>query len=1411
MARSNSGFNFKSALLAVVAVILFASCFFTDAGAKTAFTTETCGAGGPQDLPQIRDDKKNLIVAGPCFVKGTLDHGKSLPFVFHNVNVINSGQLIFQEGNPIDFWAESILIENKGSLTAVSSNAIVGYGSRLTIHLWGAPGGADDDDVNVGIDCKTVQTDGPKGAGPCGIPNELWIANPGMADHLMMDKPTPPSHPKNKDCVHIGGYDVELPGNECFYQYEVQDLVDRKKGVKGYFGHKVLAVSFGGTLQLAGAKGSLFTPPKLKCIPTEAGNECNPSTTGKSWVRLTGVDKETSTIITLNGMVDWKQGDHIVVTTTDYLPGHSEEAVLAEGAKYDDVTKTAKVTLTAALRWQHNASVYALPPVDPTNGPSAEIGPQDDTNNRPDVVHAVDTRAAVGLLTRDIQIVSEGDTAQPDGMDNFPAKKGNYYGGHTIVRQGVALYQVQGVEFRRLGQGGAIGRYPVHFHMLRRTAQPVKSDDPPINYLKDCSINESMTRWVVLHATQGMYVARNVAYKSIGHGFYLEDATEIDNKVYANLGVMARAAVINDQNPRQVPGILADTSETKPANLDLTPYRSDFNHPTVFWIMNGWNDFQYNFAAGAATCGVCYWWLPGGNSGPSQYQHWDGYASQQIWDPAGDTSNDNNFPAAGYSPLKNFVGNTCVAAMTSFQTVGASNDCNGVPASGGTDLAAVPTKAPVPDYENVKTFDLYYPTVTGLHNATTCDVANVPGANCSAPPKPVCSNQAPSECAATVIDRYTTSFNWAQTNFAAVWLRPKWYLVSNSAITDVQTGGLNFVTGGGYSRSDVPVGFWAVVRKSAFIGHSQPYTNGNFPANPFASDAGPFNPESDPPLDCDNTTTGYCVSKAEGISFQLPPFPGQRLFNIYDGPAFQEDNFYLDVNTTTTDCHPGESGRCDNSKYPWTRNLGVLKDGQECYLPNAAIAWKQPNGFYYPPAFNSRKLWFENVDIRHFVVEPLFVFDPKDPYNPFVQNQTKIKTRYCTYNNDTFNTFNHIDRQTVLNDDDGSLTGLLAIENDPNHKKPPVTRATISVNEDPYFNSPLITPECLSDKGVAPLNPNKRTFTAYTSPYEWLSTAITAGCAQAKPPETPNKAQCLDDKLVIHWAHECTMPNCRGVPLYREYLTDAETGTQPQIRMMGLDTAQRSTLTVNHGAYYIDTTQNCTSQAPGGCSTCQPNPEKPNDCIVTGKWRQTIFQGGQTYYVLFIYAKPSTHQTYDIYVGPGLEDQLKVTPVRVNVTGGFEFRDDDNGGWVTIMTKPDQVPGVVRVTVDLSGEDDVFKKSKPKFCQPASFCEVKPSGACGCAPGNPQCTDAVCAWGSHELDCPMDPKDLNKMGCYGFSFTMPGGKDGFHAPDLPIPPPAKLFVNYTENPFFVRDVVQFSNTVAKSGGGCNYPDVPKQP
>ncbi len=49
---------------------------------------------------------------------------------------------------------------------------------------------------------------------------------------------------------------------------------------------------------------------------------------------------------------------------------------------------------------------------------------------------------------------------------------------------------------------------------------------------------------------------------------------------------------------------------------------------------------------------------------------------------------------------------------------------------------------------------------------------------------------------------------------------------------------------------------------------------------------------------------------------------------------------------------------------------GTIPAGQG-YLPNAGIGWKQSNGFYYPPAFHSQNLFFNGVDIRHYVVSPI--------------------------------------------------------------------------------------------------------------------------------------------------------------------------------------------------------------------------------------------------------------------------------------------------------------------------------------------------------------------------------------------------------------------------------------------------------
>jgi len=54
-------------------------------------------------------------------------------------------------------------------------------------------------------------------------------------------------------------------------------------------------------------------------------------------------------------------------------------------------------------------------------------------------------------------------------------------------------------------------------------------------------------------------------------------------------------------------------------------------------------------------------------------------------------------------------------------------------------------------------------------------------------------------------------------------------------------------------------------------------------------------------------------------------------------------------------------------------SLGVPQDSATaaCYLPNAASHGSSQR-VLLPPEFHSSKLFFKNVDIRHFVIEPLF-------------------------------------------------------------------------------------------------------------------------------------------------------------------------------------------------------------------------------------------------------------------------------------------------------------------------------------------------------------------------------------------------------------------------------------------------------
>jgi hypothetical protein len=1255
---------------------------------------------GPNHILPAGDANTDLDINGnACTVDGSAPQGT---YIYRNVNIRGGGSLTFADAK-INFHAHSILVENQGGLYAGLNAPAVG---PISIWLYGTA-----QDSVPAITCKSGPT--------CGIPDAIWNSNPNVPMKTMPSRP----------CVKASSLDPKSPvGDDCFYQYEVFDPAD---GQGTYFGKKVLALSYGGTIYLRGAKGI-----RSENIPIAA----TPSDSGTSWVRLSSDLKGGEDILHLDRPVPtWGNGDHIVLTTTDYLPGHSEELVIAS---VSSDFKT--ITLQNKVKYPHSGTAYDFSSLPAGNGP------QDDPNGpATQPSRHLETRAAVALLTRSIMIASEGQTPldQDRSVDHFPAA--GFYGGHTLMREGFQNYQVQGAEFYRLGQGGVIGRYPVHFHMDRKVPQPSQSPKYDGTYIVDSSIHDSMTRFITVHATQGLLVARNVGYQSIGHGFYLEDATEINNKLYSNIGIESRAAVDDDLNPRKVPGILAKPGQS---GAEVFPFHSDYDHPSIFWITNTWNDMRYNVAVGAGTCGACYWMPPSVNSGPSLYETWDSYASMQT---AG---------RGGATPTLNFVGNSCSTAMNALETVSNTSPCFGVVAadapSDSINLHAIANSNPLPDNA--------YPQVNGdlRQHATLCDDAHQN--DCSK--VNLCSGIGLDEalCEPTVIDHFSTSFNWAQKNFAAVWLRGWWYLLRDSAITDVQSGGLTFVTGGGYTRADAAQGFWNLSQRVLFVGNTQPIDTGTkVPENPAASNAGPFNPQG---LSCPPGAT-YCVSKANDVSFQVDAFSGaQRMISIYDGPSFEDSDAFMDVHTTDvgtlSECKSGSGnppGSCNNAGWMNAYQSGAMllpavnSSTSHCILPNAAIAWKQPNGFYYPPAFHSRNIAFQNVDIRHFVIQPLW--EPKS----FTPDISTIQNTYCGWQPGDFTNFTDVDRQTELSDDDGAITGLVS-------GTPPNSEPSISVTKDAFFNAPLVTNECASSIPGA-------TATVDTSPYQYVTTALFPKCAGAT------------GSCQTSWVTACTNQSCKGVTLYRQYLTDAEytayqsnPKNRPSIQMMGQASGQRSTLSVNHGSYYIDTTQKETA-----------TPISNN------------FLGGVPYYIYLLFATPQTHQTYSLFIGKNLPtpDALaSAVPGMVDITTqAYQFNQSTSGNWITKAYDP--TSGVLTVVIDLKNEGSVFANDRPKFCQPTTYCSIHSDGSCGCKPGSSCKEDSVCAWSNKEVDCPI-------AGCFGFSVTLPAAFAPDPIVDLP-PAPIHFVGDPGSDPYFAPGTVKFYNVDESiSGAQCHYDQPPLQ-
>ena len=366
--------------------------------------------------------------------------------------------------------------------------------------------------------------------------------------------------------------------------------------VKGYFGYKVLALSYGGTLKLFGKKGATYGHGRPLEFRHELGAARTHSAAGDDHARARprrGLGA---------GRPDRRHHHGLSpgpLRAADHRP--------AVGRRQDDRPVMESVELhpqRRAYRSQHAARPSQL---DLTTRPrrgrrsrccraaSASCPAGDDLRraaSRPG-------RAATSAATRSCARVSPPTRSRASSSTSSD-------------------------------RAGASAHYPVHFHMARKT--------PTGTFVRTRSVHDSMTRWITLHATHGVTLARNVGYLSIGHGYYLEDGTEINNQLYSNIGIFARAAV-NNAPRTSAPGAghpgLAGRYPNPITKMEIlggenVPFHSDYDHPDRVLDHERLERLRGNMAAGAGTCGACYWLVPGANSGPSRHQTWESYASMQA-------------------------------------------------------------------------------------------------------------------------------------------------------------------------------------------------------------------------------------------------------------------------------------------------------------------------------------------------------------------------------------------------------------------------------------------------------------------------------------------------------------------------------------------------------------------------------------------------------------------------------------------------------------------------------------------------------------------------------------------------------------------------------------------------------------
>ena len=252
----------------------------------------------------------------------------------------------------------------------------------------------------------------------------------------------------------------------------------------------------------------------------------------RTWTRLDGTAKAGATSIRLAEDLPVAPGDRIVLAATGFDPDECETAEVLSFRGRD-------VKLEAPLRHAHFGRITA----------------------------GVDERGEVGILSRNVRIVGRG--VGPTS-------------GHLVVAA-LGRAEIDGAEFARMGQGGRLSRYPIHFHL---------AGDQSASFVRNAAVHDCFNRALTVHGTQNLRVSGLVAYRSYGHLVFLEDGVETGCHLTDNLALRP----------------LAPPESRRLLDSDASP--------AGFWVTNPANDLHGNVAAGSDGEGF---WLafPKGPTGAS--------------------------------------------------------------------------------------------------------------------------------------------------------------------------------------------------------------------------------------------------------------------------------------------------------------------------------------------------------------------------------------------------------------------------------------------------------------------------------------------------------------------------------------------------------------------------------------------------------------------------------------------------------------------------------------------------------------------------------------------------------------------------------------------------------------------------